>query len=177
MKVLRSALIGAYERWTNLFCASIAVTVLIIDYATGKLVEFPILYALPIGLAAWKLKKNLAFFMAMALPSIRVVILIFLWNGTTSLPVAFINAPIKMIALFIYAFLINRIALQTLSLKKEVRVLHGLLPVCASCKRIRNEKGEYEQMEKYISEHSEASFSHGLCSECVKRLYPEFYKE
>jgi hypothetical protein len=62
-------------------------------------------------------------------------------------------------------------------LEKKVRVLEGILPVCASCKRIQNEKGEYEQIEKYVTEQSEASFSHGLCPECAKKLYPEYFKD
>ena len=61
-------------------------------------------------------------------------------------------------------------------LQRKVKVLEGILPICASCKKIRNEKGEYEAIEKYVGEHSEASFSHSICSDCAKRLYPEFYK-
>lgn len=48
----------------------------------------------------------------------------------------------------------------------EVRVLRGLLPICAQCKKIRNEKNEWEQLEGYIRRHSEAEFTHGLCGEC-----------
>lgn len=55
----------------------------------------------------------------------------------------------------------------------EVRVLRGFLPICASCKRIRDYEGAWTMIEKYISEHSEAEFSHGLCPECTARLFPE----
>ena len=57
----------------------------------------------------------------------------------------------------------------------EIKVLSGLLPICASCKKIRDDKGYWNQIEKYIKEHSEAEFSHGICPECAKKLYPEFY--
>ena len=55
----------------------------------------------------------------------------------------------------------------------EVKTLSGLLPICAGCKRIRDDKGYWNQIEAYIHEHSEAQFSHSLCPDCVKRLYPD----
>ena len=58
----------------------------------------------------------------------------------------------------------------------EVKTLSGLLPICSSCKKIRDDKGYWNQLESYISKHSEAEFSHGICPECAKKLYPEFYK-
>lgn len=54
----------------------------------------------------------------------------------------------------------------------QVKRLSGLLPICASCKKIRDDKGYWKQIESYIRNHSEADFSHGMCPECMKRLYP-----
>jgi PAS domain S-box-containing protein len=59
----------------------------------------------------------------------------------------------------------------------EVKKLSGLLPICASCKKIRDDKGYWNQIETYIREHSEAEFSHGICPDCGKKLYGRFYKE
>lgn len=56
----------------------------------------------------------------------------------------------------------------------EVRTLQGLLPICARCKKIRDDQGYWKQLEVYISHHTDARFSHGLCPECIKALYPEF---
>jgi PAS domain S-box-containing protein len=53
----------------------------------------------------------------------------------------------------------------------EVKKLSGLLPICASCKKIRNDKGYWEQIEIYIHDRSEADFTHGICPECAKKLY------
>ena len=58
----------------------------------------------------------------------------------------------------------------------EVKTLSGLLPICAHCKKIRDDKGYWNQIEAYISDHSEADFSHSICPECAKNIYPEFYK-
>jgi ligand-binding sensor domain-containing protein len=55
----------------------------------------------------------------------------------------------------------------------QVKQLGGLLPICASCKKIRDDKGYWNQIESYISKHSEADFSHGICPDCYKELYPE----
>ena len=57
---------------------------------------------------------------------------------------------------------------------QEIKVLRGLLPICASCKKIRDEKGYWNQIESYIKYNSEAEFTHSLCPECTKKLYPEF---
>lgn len=59
----------------------------------------------------------------------------------------------------------------------EVKVLRGLIPICASCKKIRNDGGFWQQIEEYLGEHSEAEFSHGLCHPCLKKLYPGVYQE
>jgi PAS domain S-box-containing protein len=53
----------------------------------------------------------------------------------------------------------------------KIKRLRGLLPICASCKKIRDDKGYWNQLETYIQEHSEAEFSHGFCPECMKKLY------
>jgi len=58
---------------------------------------------------------------------------------------------------------------------KKLKVLSGLLPICASCKKIRDDKGYWNQLEEYIRDHSEADFSHSLCPECARKLYPELY--
>jgi hypothetical protein len=58
---------------------------------------------------------------------------------------------------------------------RSVKTLSGLLPVCASCKKIRDSKGRWEQMEVYIRKHSNADFSHGLCPDCAKKLYPDIF--
>ena len=60
---------------------------------------------------------------------------------------------------------------------EDKKVLSGLIPICASCKNIRDDKGYWNQIEIYIREHSEAEFSHGLCPDCVKKLYPQHSAE
>jgi PAS domain S-box-containing protein len=59
----------------------------------------------------------------------------------------------------------------------RVKSLSGLLPICAGCKKIRDDKGYWNQVESYIQTHSEASFSHGMCPDCIKKFYPDFAEE
>ena len=55
----------------------------------------------------------------------------------------------------------------------QVKILRGLLPICAHCKKIRDDGGYWNRIEEYLREHSEITFSHGLCPECIRTLYPE----
>ena len=56
---------------------------------------------------------------------------------------------------------------------REIKVLRGFIPICASCKKIRNDQGYWQEVEAYIQKHSDARFSHGFCQDCMKKLYPE----
>jgi len=59
----------------------------------------------------------------------------------------------------------------------KVKLLSGLLPICASCKKIRDDKGHWNQLETHIASHSEAEFTHSICPDCQKMLYPEFFEK
>ena len=56
----------------------------------------------------------------------------------------------------------------------HIKILQGIIPICSFCKRIRNDQNYWEQVEEYISKHSGAAFSHGICPTCLKKEYPEF---
>jgi hypothetical protein len=59
----------------------------------------------------------------------------------------------------------------------KVKMLSGMLPICSSCKRIRDDQGYWQRIEEYIRDHSEAEFTHSVCQECARKLYPELYEE
>ena len=60
---------------------------------------------------------------------------------------------------------------------REVKVLRGLIPICAKCKRVRTDTGDWQRLEEYIQDHSEAEFSHGVCQVCMKEAYPDVFKD
>ena len=59
----------------------------------------------------------------------------------------------------------------------KIKTLKGLIPICASCKKIRDDTGYWKQIETYIHDHSDAEFSHGICPECIEKLYPQYAKK
>jgi len=60
---------------------------------------------------------------------------------------------------------------------EKVKLLSGFLPICAGCKKIRDDQGYWQQIESYIKEHTDVEFSHGICPDCAKRLYPDIFVE
>jgi hypothetical protein len=84
-----------------------------------------------------------------------------------------VNAGIRMAVLVTLAVLIDRVTRQA----REIRVLQGLLPVCAFCKKIRSEDQSWQPIESFIAERSEASFTHTVCPECAKQHYGEYYEK
>lgn len=77
----------------------------------------------------------------------------------------------ELLIILIYSFRTKHNALQ--NAMENMRVLRGLLPICASCKKVRNDTGYWEQIEIYVRRNSEAEFSHGLCPECGEKAMDE----
>lgn len=71
----------------------------------------------------------------------------------------------------------EQLIVQLQKAMQDVKVLSGFLPICAACKKIRDDTGYWRQIEEYISKHSNALFSHGICPDCSKKLYPEYHEE
>jgi len=79
-----------------------------------------------------------------------------------------------LILLVIFSISAVIFTIYLLRKKSHIKTLKGLIPICSNCKKIRTDKGYYQQLEEYISEHSEIKFSHGLCPECADKLYPDY---
>jgi hypothetical protein len=90
------------------------------------------------------------------------------------LPGMAIKSAIGFLLYTIVGFVVGRLSDTNRALNKalnEVKVLRGLVPICAKCKQIRDDQGYWRQIEEYLREHSEAEFSHGLCPKCAHELY------
>ncbi len=85
------------------------------------------------------------------------------WKVNGLLINIFAVGGISILAIFVHQFIFH--------LVKENKSLKGLLPICANCKKIRDDKGYWNQIESYIQDHSEAAFSHGICPECSENMY------
>lgn len=155
-----------------LWCVFSAI-VLAVDFLTGPLIQFPVFFILPVSLAAWHRGFWLGAAFAAGLPLVRYTYN-FVWESANSHTVALINLLLRSSVLLGFAFLVGRTARQTRELEREVKVLEGILPTCANCKKIRDKNNQWHPIEVYISSKSEARFSHGFCPECAKRLYGEY---
>lgn len=72
---------------------------------------------------------------------------------------------------------LRRVNLELTEALEAVKTLSGMLPICASCKKVRDDKGYWHQVEEYLRKHSELEFSHGVCPDCVRRLYPDLAEQ
>lgn len=70
-----------------------------------------------------------------------------------------------------------RYAIERQNLLIKIKTLHGMLPICSSCKKIRDDEGYWNEIEKYLADHSDVEFTHGICPDCLKELYPETYNK
>lgn len=100
-------------------------------------------------------------------------------NNSTSIDI-FLEHGIVILTSLISIFVVTKFVDEKKKLEKaltEVKTLSGLIPICASCKKIRDDKGYWSAVESYISKHSDATFTHGICPDCLKKLYPEEWEQ
>lgn len=158
-------------RWCGL-----AALLVGLDYLTGPLVHFPALFLVPVALAARAGARGWMLALGVALPLARSLLPL-LWGRPWSPGHEAVNAAIEGAVFVAFGFVTELAARQGRELQREVRVLSGLLPICSFCKRIRDDGGAWQPLETFISARSEADFTHGLCPECGKRHYGEYFRD
>ncbi len=136
----------------------------------------PFIFMVPVMVASWYGGLGRGLIFALGLPVARLGIGLF-WEDPlfSKATVQFFNAWVRCGSLACLAFLMSRLARRQQQLSEEVRVLRGILPICAFCKKIRGPDGRWQTLENYISTHSEAQFSHSFCSDCAQKHYGEYY--
>ncbi|MCB9098036.1 MAG: hypothetical protein H6632_00740 [Anaerolineales bacterium] len=173
-------LVSKANRWLETqplllwYCLFLALIVLVTDYLTGPLIQFPVLYVVPVGLASWYSGRRWGYFFAVTLALVRLCYFT-IWDTPWGISVTIINTLIRIIVFSGYVYLVDKVGTQHRALEKKVQILSGLLPICSFCKRIRDDDGKWQPLEAYITRHSEAEFSHGLCPECVRIHYSDYY--
>ena len=158
-----------------LFSLILSVLILWIDYITGPEIEFPILFIIPVVLITWYRKLRCGILFSVTLPVITVYYN-WLWHDNTAICYILINTVIRVMVLVIFSFLISVIKAQQLRLSKRVDTLEKILPICSYCKRIREKDDSWHTIEEYFSSNTESRFSHGLCPDCARKYYKDFYK-
>ena len=168
--------------WTIALLLNLIIGV--IDYLTGYEIGMEVFYLIPIGLLSWLVSRSAGFIMS-AISTVtlmtanflagKVIVSYFIysWNIFVHvgffLIVAYLTSDEKIIS-------DNNIMLIGKLQKSldEIKTLSGLLPICSACKKIRDDDGYWKQIEHYISEYTDARFSHSICPDCKEKLYPEF---
>ena len=149
----------------------VAVALIAADYAIGPESQFPVLYVIPVTLAAWYSGRWPAVAMAIAVPLFHVVFLLTVMRGAGDAMLLATMTVARGAVILVMALWVARLAEHERQLLRYVVKLEGLLRICAVCKSIRNEAGVWEPLEVFISDRSDADFTHGLCPRCVARHY------
>lgn len=147
----------------TLLWIALSIGCLAIDYALGPFIQFPIVYLVPVSLAAWHSGRKLGLTLAVILPLCRLYF-ITLWDPPWTFLESAVNAAIRITVLASFAWLVDRTASQTRRLSSEVLLLTGMLPVCSRCRKIR-QAGDWQPLETYVRQNP-GEFKHELCPEC-----------
>lgn len=166
-------------------CGLLMAVIFTVDLFIPLGVAVGVLYLVVVLLTLWTPHSKTTLIIAM-LSSLLIVAAFFYKPPVDAMWKAIFNRGISLFTVWAAALLglqKNKIELQRKMILlereqalQEVRILRGFLPICASCKKIRDDNGYWTQIERYIKDHSEAEFTHSLCPDCARRIYPDFYK-
>lgn len=143
----------------------LSINVFLLDLALPLGIAVGSLYTVPVILSLWVPGRRVTIATAAGCAALTLVEMLFSSPGV--LWIGLINRGITL-------FLIGAAMVLVLLRKRadeQIRTLQGLIPICASCKKIRNDLGYWDVLEMYLQEHSEAQFTHGICPECAQRFY------
>lgn len=166
-------------------CAVLLGLIFILDLGTPLGVAVGVLYIGVIILSLWSPHDKVTLVVA-AIASLLIVAAFFYKPPVSEMWKVFFNRGIALLAVWVTAILgLQRkkteqqrilILLEREKALDEIRILRGFLPICAACKKIRDDQGYWTQIESYITTHSEAEFTHSICPECTKKLYPDYHE-
>jgi hypothetical protein len=159
-------------RVPGLWWLALAVPLLWIEYVTGLHAQYPVVYIIPVSLAAWYSGRWPAVALGVIIPCAQLIFML-LDGRPASLLGLIAPAVFRGTVIVVMALWFARLSEHERALHEEVRALKGLLPICSFCKSIRNNAGEWEPLERYISKRSETQFSHGICPTCHKVHYAD----
>jgi len=154
------------------FMIVLCLAFIILDWEYVPLVIFPFIFIFPLMLVAWNRRMWFAT-LCTALLSVSRVAHQFIFDSKPGTIDDYADALIRFFVLLLLALLTNQLGRQSRQLRRRVRLLEGILPICSSCKSIRDENNNWVQLEGYITAHTTAQFSHSLCPHCFKEFYGE----
>jgi len=132
--------------------------------------EVSLLYLIPLGFVAmWSSPKQSTHVLVIA-----AVCAVLTWVGFFLTPPHAVWSAVanRLLAVTVIGFTVMLSVLRKRA-EDDLQVLHGLLPICSYCKKIRDDRGSWEQIERYITDRSDVDFSHGMCPDCGKKHFPD----
>jgi hypothetical protein len=166
-------------------CGVMLAVIFIVDLFIPLGVAVGVLYLVVVLLTLWSPQRKATIIVAIV-SSLLIVSVFFYKPPVTDMWKVVFNRGISLFAVWSATMLglqrnmaeqhRNIILLEREKAVQEVKILRGFLPICASCKKIRGDNGYWTQIEGYIKDHSEAEFTHSICPDCAKKLYPDFYE-
>jgi glucan phosphoethanolaminetransferase (alkaline phosphatase superfamily) len=156
----------------------------LLEYWTGSGYRMKIFYLVPISYAAWYAGK--IYGIAFSIVAVMTMLYPDMASGTIHGDVPLIWNMAMYFAFFVIVILLLsklRSTMQQLAglitkmqnALNAVQELSGILPICANCKKIRDDEGYWHDVDVYISRHTKAEFTHGICAECANKLYPSLF--
>lgn len=150
----------------------ITAAVFALDVLTPRGVAVSVLYVAPVLLSLWSPQQRYTLIVASASSALTVVdIFLSPTGGIVWMAVA--NRALALFVIWVTAILALRYKQQ----KEEVTTLRGLLPMCASCKKIRDANGRWNHLEVYLETHEAVEITHSMCDDCIVKWYPELNPE
>ena len=150
-----------------------------LDYWTGFEFRVEIFYLIPIAYLTWFVNQKAG--LAVAVLSLVTILATDIMAGKNYYNISIEAWNMAMLCAFfvVVTVLINSLRDVIARLQKslsEVKELRGIIPICANCKKIRDDQGYWNDVAVYISKNTNAEFTHGLCQDCAEKLYPQLFK-
>jgi hypothetical protein len=139
-----------------------------VDWVTGHEMSFIVFYFFPIVLVSWRIGPKSSYVVSLFCALTWLIAEHLSGYVYSKSWIEYWNLGMRLIAFIAIGYMVARIHALLVVAHKKVKTLHGLLPICAKCKKIRDDEGYWHKLEEYISEHSEADFTHGLCESCFR---------
>ncbi len=162
---------------------AIVIVLGLLDWLTGYELNFFVFYFLPVSLCAWFIGLGASLTLAVVSGIVWSIADFLSGHAYSSYFYAVWNTMIRLVSFLAIGWSVHKIRYLLDHERKmaealrrslsETKVLEAILPICAQCKKIRNDEGRWQQLEVYIGEHSNTQFSHGYCPECAKKALAE----
>jgi len=142
-----------------------------VDYLGGPQAPFPVFYAVPVALGAWYSGHIVTLCLALGLPLERFILEMWVWAQPEHTDQLLLTTLIRISTYTLLGLSAFRLAEHERALERHMEQLQGLLPLCATCKSIKNADNQWESLETYLESRSGAEFSHGICPACAQRHF------